>query len=282
MAEIKFGRPPVGLPINGVGLQFFHRLHSPDWMRVTEDRVRMETFSSALTTFYGSDFARKQAPDGTKYFSGVVESIYMLVDGSFAMEIKGLSLSFRKLSHFFKVDDREGCARFILRGDDQITLTKARDNLFGGMGDDVLWGKGQNDTLSGDAGDDSLFGGYGEDVLTGGHGHDLLSGGEGADHFQFRAARDGQADRIIDFALGEDKIVLNAGFFGLAEGTLQADAFHRGKVAQDIEDRLIYDAETGRLFFDADGIGDQKAILLARLTNTPDLQASDFLVEMFA
>ncbi|GHC48825.1 M10 family metallopeptidase C-terminal domain-containing protein [Neogemmobacter tilapiae] len=281
MAEFKFGRPPVGELTQGVTLQYFHWLHSPDWIRVWDDRVKMESFSSAVTTFYGSDFARRQASDGTVFVSGLVNSLYTVVDNSFAMKISDLSLSMKRISYFFQVDDSEGCARYILRGDDQITLTSGWDIFFGGRGDDVLWGKGQNDELSGDSGNDSLFGGRGDDVLTGGRGRDELTGDAGADHFRFRNAREGDADKIMDFAVGEDKIVVNAAFFDLPEGALDDDAFHLGKVAEDAEDRFLYDAATGRLLFDADGTGDGQAVLLARLMNRPALQASDFLVGLF-
>jgi Ca2+-binding RTX toxin-like protein len=63
-------------------------------------------------------------------------------------------------------------------------------NVFGGLGNDlligdagnnILAGGAGNDVISGLAGNDALFGGAGNDRLLGGDGRDLLVGGSGAD-----------------------------------------------------------------------------------------------------
>jgi Ca2+-binding RTX toxin-like protein len=75
-------------------------------------------------------------------------------------------------------------------GDDDFTVTRFDDRVFGGAGDDVIRGDRGDDDLRGEDGADSLFGGSGEDVLRGADGADRLSagvhddrlfGGDGAD-----------------------------------------------------------------------------------------------------
>lgn len=96
--------------------------------------------------------------------------------------------------------------------DDVLRGEAGNDVLLGENGNDLLFGGLQNDRLFGDAGEDRLRGGDGEDVLVGGLGADLLFGGAGADIFAYLSADDSpdgsNADRIFDFASGEDLIGL--------------------------------------------------------------------------
>ena len=91
--------------------------------------------------------------------------------------------------------------------DNAITGGWANDRLTGLEGGDLLRGRGGNDRLVGGAGDDALQGGAGDDLLLGGAGGDSLTGGGGADTFRFAG---GAADRITDFASGQDVIDLRA------------------------------------------------------------------------
>jgi Ca2+-binding RTX toxin-like protein len=86
------------------------------------------------------------------------------------------------------------------------------DQLFGDGGNDLIFGGDGWDQLLGGAGNDRLFGGKGNDLLVGGAGNDMLFGEEGSDVFQFGAtgAR-GEADVILDFKVGEDRIPLVEG-----------------------------------------------------------------------
>ena len=78
---------------------------------------------------------------------------------------------------------------------------------------------------------------------------------------------------------GADKIALDdAVFAGLAPGALAGGAFALGGSAQEADDRIVYDAATGRLFFDADGNGAGAAILFATVTPGTGLSAGDFTV----
>jgi Ca2+-binding RTX toxin-like protein len=95
-------------------------------------------------------------------------------------------------------------------GDDVIAGGNGMDMLHGGAGRDRLYGEQGNDSLWGGEGRDYLSGGQGMDLLDGGTGNDVLRGGADADRFFFNPARSGEGhDRITDFVLGEDKIVLS-------------------------------------------------------------------------
>jgi Ca2+-binding RTX toxin-like protein len=96
-------------------------------------------------------------------------------------------------------------------GHDWLFGGTGMDRLFGGDGNDVLSGDGGNDLLYGGDGHDRLYGGTGDDKLTGGSGNDQLFGGTGADKFYFDPSNFGEGyDTIRDFAVGTDKISLNA------------------------------------------------------------------------
>ena len=87
-------------------------------------------------------------------------------------------------------------------------------------------------------------------------------------------------DRIYDFAVGEDRIVLDGdAFTRIAAGTLAANSFQQGTSAGDAADRILYDAATGRIFYDADGSGAAAAILFAAVGAGTPLTHADFLVQ---
>ena len=150
----------------------------------------------------------------------------------------------------------------------------------GTNGANVLAGNGGADDLAGFGGDDILLGGDGNDTLNGGAGHDILNGGNGADLFVFAdALGSGNVDTIQDFASGTDRVLLDHSVFtGLSNGPLSASAFVLGTVAQDADDRIIYDSTTGNLYFDADGSGAGAAIQFAHVDPGTTIVASDFVV----
>jgi serralysin len=116
-------------------------------------------------------------------------------------------------------------------GDDQIVSGNIGDDVVnGGDGNDLLVGGRDNDVLNGDAGDDTLSGDFGMDMLT---------GGTGADTFVLRSATattdTAQADIVMDFEVGSDRIGLSAGAAQVLE-----DTTHNG-----ISGTLIRDANAG-------------------------------------
>jgi Ca2+-binding RTX toxin-like protein len=168
------------------------------------------------------------------------------------------------------------------------------ENLKGSNHADNLTGDQRNNMLDGGAGDDRLAGGSGSDTLIGGEGHDwldggawkdVLTGGAGNDRFYFANAADA-GDTITDFQAGHDKIVLSAEGFGIApnqhvafESTDQLRLYAGNAAYTDSSGpTLLYDTTTGRLLFDHDGHGAEKAQLVAVLTNTPKITFDDFLI----
>lgn len=162
------------------------------------------------------------------------------------------------------------------------------DNLIiGNEGKNELRGGRGNDRLIGGAGEDTLVGGEGNDTLTGGAGPDKLTGGQGADRFYFTAPTDG-VDRIMDFSNHQgDKILLSSETFAVRVFTprsatlsdpisLDSGLFVLGSSAQDSNDRLIYNRDNGKLFYDADGSGHMAKVHLATFDTKPALSAGDF------
>jgi serralysin len=132
-------------------------------------------------------------------------------------------------------------------------------------GVDLLYGGSGDDTLFGQNGVDTMYGGAGNDVLYGGTGNDVLEGGSDSDTFVFNSNLTSNVDTINDFVSGTDKIYLeNTGgglFNALAAGSLSAAAFDivGDGTAATASTRIIYDASTGALFYDADGAGSGSA-----------------------
>lgn len=91
----------------------------------------------------------------------------------------------------------------------------------------------------------------------------------------------GDRDVVHDFTHGTDKIVLDRSVFnGLQVGNLSNGAFVKGPKALDADDRIIVDAATDRVMYDADGIGEVDAVTFALCdpVNVTYLSASDFLI----
>ena len=163
------------------------------------------------------------------------------------------------------------------------------ESLLGGPGANTLKGSGGADLVSGANGKDMLYGGTGKDTLlgggsadklTGGLGKDILNGGAGRDTFRFVDTPSGtNADRIVDFISGKDRIYLDRDKFAIGE-TLSASEFvaTSGQIALDKSDRIIYDTDTGRLYYDADGVKSaHSSQLIATLTGAPILTVDDFI-----
>lgn len=145
-----------------------------------------------------------------------------------------------------------------------------------------MTGNAGDNLLRGLDGNDVLIGQDGADTLVGGNGADQLTGGTGADWFLFENAAQGQ-DRITDFAVGVDEIVvLQAGFGGLAPGNLAAANFvahaSNATTAPAGTPQFIYNTTTGVLRFDADGLGGAASTPLVVLTGAPAITANDILV----
>jgi Ca2+-binding RTX toxin-like protein len=173
--------------------------------------------------------------------------------------------------------DQQGLQAYVLSGADTLTGSLDNDTLMAYAGKDKLYGKAGNDKLHGMTGDDTLDGGAGNDVLT---------GGGGADTFYFLAGA-ARADRVLDFShLQHDRIALASSYFAVgssldsAEFKSAADISPLGGAAN-ANAKILYDSDSGRLYYDADGSGSaSKPLLMAVLGETkhPVLGLTDFIV----
>ena len=128
----------------------------------------------------------------------------------------------------------------------------------------------------------TLVGNGANNQLNGGLGNDTMTGGLGTDTFVFSTALGAtNIDRITDFSVADDTIRLDdAVFAGLSTGGLAASAFAANLTgaASDALDRIIYETDTGRLYFDADGNGAGARIHFATLAANVPLTNADFVV----
>ena len=155
-----------------------------------------------------------------------------------------------------------------------LTGNESGNTLLGGDGDDALIGG---------AGSDTLKGGIGLDTLDGGSGSDILTGGNGIDRFTFTTTLSAASnvDSIRDFIVADDLIQIDDAVFaggGLTPGGLAASQFAIAASALDADDRVIYNAASGALFYDADGSGGGAQVQFATATTGLAMTASNFVV----
>jgi Ca2+-binding RTX toxin-like protein len=140
--------------------------------------------------------------------------------------------------------------------------------------------------INGTSADESLSGGTGNDTINGGGGNDTLTGGAGADRFVLaETPRNFDYDRINDFAVGTDKLVLdNSALVNLGAAGDFAPNDPRFRIidptvtfgAQDADDRVLY--YFGEVYYDPDGNGVAPKRLIAWLPGEPNLSATDITV----
>jgi Ca2+-binding RTX toxin-like protein len=151
-----------------------------------------------------------------------------------------------------------------------------------------------NNSITGNAAVNTLLGLEGDDTFDSGSGNDTLSGGDGADTYIFSSGIKGSknVDTIKDFVSGEDKILLSADIFtklatalGVIDGNdptplSDGDFFVAGAKVKptDATSYILYDTNTGRVYYDADGNGKGAADWFITLTGKPELIADDFYI----
>ncbi|PZV40333.1 beta strand repeat-containing protein [Mesorhizobium kowhaii] len=129
-----------------------------------------------------------------------------------------------------------------------------------------------------------ITGNSGANVINGLLGNDTLSGSTGNDSFVFTTALNASTnvDRITDFSVVEDTIqVDNAIFAALgANGTLTAAQFVKNTtgLAGDGTDHIIYETDTGWLYYDSNGNAAGGSTHFATLAANLALTNADFVV----
>jgi serralysin len=161
------------------------------------------------------------------------------------------------------------------------------DEIHGRSGNDYLSGSIGHDRLYGDKGNDRLLGGSGNDTIDGGYGRDTLSGGSGRDSFVFKdkLSKSGNLDKITDFNPKHDRFLMdNRIFNSIGEGSetkplkMNKAFFKVGDGADDENDYVIYNNETGYLYYDRDGSGSAEAVAIAKLKPHLQVTPNDFFV----
>ena len=158
------------------------------------------------------------------------------------------------------------------------TLASYVEQLYAsGSGSINLTGNSLANTLSGNSGANKINGGAGKDVL---------KGGAGKDTFIFRTKpSSSNVDKILDFSVKYDTIQLDNAIFKklgsgseLKPGKLNKNFVAFGAKAKDKNDYLVYDKSKGYLYYDADGSGSGKAMLIATLSKSLKMTYADFYV----
>lgn len=146
-------------------------------------------------------------------------------------------------------------------------------------------GNALSNMITGNGSTNALNGGTGNDTLNGGLGNDILTGGVGNDSFIFNTALNPTTniDRVTDFNVPADTIRLdNAVMPGLGTtlGTLASGKFWKSMsgLAHDADDRIIYETDTGKLYYDANGKASGGGIHFATLASDLALTNADFQV----
>lgn len=248
------------------------------WWGVDEVEYRIDTYSVLSSTSIYIDFNQNMVgidTNGKTFGSFITDK--STIFGSYYNDI-------------LKMTD-VGEAVYANGGNDAIYGRDGDDFLFGQWGDDTLYGEKGNDYLFGEGGSDTLYGGADDDILDGGEGGNTLYGGKGADTFVISAMtsqstelmREGFSfamSKIQDFSRKQgDSIGLDLDLFPELRkiGTLKDKYFDSGdKHAHDGNDYIVYHKNKGRIYFDADGNGDEKAVLIAEVGRKTNLKASDF------
>jgi 2',3'-cyclic-nucleotide 2'-phosphodiesterase (5'-nucleotidase family) len=179
------------------------------------------------------------------------------------------TLDFSLAESGLTLDLARGRASSSMTGSDRVS---GIENVIGTSFGDVLLGNQDANRLEG---------GDGNDTLSGGRGLDVLFGGDGEDTFLFVGKpSSADADEIVDFEVGLDTIALSRRDFGKLGpiGELDMDAFTTGQAATSLAHRIIFDDETGELFFDRDGSGRAEAVKFAVLEPALELSHTDFTI----
>jgi len=146
---------------------------------------------------------------------------------------------------------------------DQTATLGSEVNVIGSVFDDVLIGDGN------------------ANVIEGGLGEDVLTGGGGSDRFIYRTRSEG-VDTLTDF--GHDDLIqivaanfdgaLNAGFSLDQAGSGGTWVSGASPVASSGAGTFLYNTNTGKLSYDADGSGIGAAVDFLQLSNVPALTAN--------
>lgn len=166
------------------------------WSSVYQGELTLEKSTSTMLryadadgdtiTFRGRNFG---VEDGLVVSGRVTDAIGKGADDLLYVTISKMDIA---ATSFLGTDPVTGIGMrvAILAGNDQITGSAGVDALVGGPGND------------------KIDGGKGKDYIRGEAGNDVLTGGKGPDTFDFHYDDTFGRDRITDFEVGSDKLIL--------------------------------------------------------------------------
>ncbi|MFT7457933.1 MAG: serralysin [Planctomycetota bacterium] len=242
--------------------------------------------NSGLEAIVGAATGTKITGEGSALtwdFSGIILIDIKLMKGSAAADIIIGSSDDDKLKGSGGDDFLQGG-----QGDDRLIGNAGDDILLGDEGDDRLIGSGGSDFMEGGQGDDRLIGGSDDDFLNGNEGNDFLKGSNGFDVFIFDTALGTtNVDTVADFTIAEDFVFLDIDIFttlttlsgellGVTEFLINfgMPVGTEGTLAT----RIIYDADNGGLYYDANGNLAGGLEQFAGLDSGLELIAQDFFI----
>ncbi|MFD2058806.1 calcium-binding protein [Mesorhizobium calcicola] len=132
--------------------------------------------------------------------------------------------------------------------------------------------------------DNVINGNSGNNIINGLGGNDTLSGAQGQDSFVFTTALNASTnvDHITDFVVVEDTIQVDHAIFSAlgGNGTLTADQFIKNTtgLAGDGNDHIIYETNSGWLYYDSNGSAAGGSTHFATLAANLALTNADFVV----
>jgi serralysin len=189
--------------------------------------------------------------------------------------------------YFFEIENYgfKGSLNSIMTGNaanNRIETDLGNDTLYGGAGADVLISGSGRDSVFGGSGGDKIVGGNGSDHLHGGTANDTMSGNGGADFFVFDTSLGARnSDVISDYNASADTLLLDGSvFLGLGTGQIARSAFAANAMglARDSNDRIVFETDTGRVFYDGDGTGAGRKVLFATVSSGIAMTYQDFVV----
>jgi Ca2+-binding RTX toxin-like protein len=201
------------------------------------------------------------------------------LSGDQIMVANGIGLDFEQnAAHAVKVRVTDGAGQ-ISTADVAINIKDVNpEKVTGTASAEIIKGGKGNDVIKGNAGNDTLYGGDGKDTLSGDLGKDVFV-------FGTKPNKTKNVDKFLGYKAKDDAIWLdNAVFTKLGKGTLDKPVklakkmFFEGSAAHDADDRIIYDAAKGALFYDADGTGSKGAVQFASISKKLKMSAEFFVV----
>lgn len=181
--------------------------------------------------------------------------------------------------------DAAGDAVIELAGEGEDSVYASVDYVLSGLNVERLLTNSTTGTaaidLTGNAQANTLYGNAGNNILDGGGGSDTIKGYGGADSFVVRDAL-GSIDKIADFNVADDTILLENAIFNaiVGTGTLTTGQFvaNTSGIAADSSDRIIYETDTGKLFYDTNGNAAGGAVQFGLLSSGLALTNADFFI----